>query len=690
MKGYAPSVARIWVIAAVVIAGVLAVAFVSRHMIVSNTAEAFNRQQLFLVRESARGIENFIQGIETSLHTAADTYALYPDQKTLTPFLLRQPQLMQALFLASDDGAIIHMYPPQFSAAFELADFQKFLSRATSSKQQVVISDFIAVTSNKADRSFIMGVPMRDKRQWMCCLVNFSALKDEFIYPIKSGKTGYAWMIDRQGVLLAHPNTSMEGRKVGDVLKQLWPEYSTFNLETLIDKEMTNGGEGKGEYTGWHIGEKALTKKLIAYAPIKFSGLFWSIGVSAPYSEAMDPLMESITGPLVFVCGFLAVLLLGAFFLSAQEKRKRTAAQEIAWSHEVIDVITDGISIIDRDYRVLMVNKAISQWHNKPMGLFRGKPCYEVFQQQSSLCQGCPAHEAFETGRPVFRDRVSTTLGGKKFYFHLTAFPLKDEDGRTMRVVEYVKDVTGEMALRSELLQHERKSMIVKMSAQVAHEIRNPLGSLTLNIDLLDDAISGYQGPDAVEAKELIVTIKNEIESLHKVLREYLECTRFPTIQPAKHDVNIVIEDLFTFLEEELRRCKILFKTTFEYNLPAASLDKDHIHRAFLNLVRNAIEAMPAGGTIEVTTRLNLPWIEVAFADSGSGMPTDQLERIFTPFYTTKSGGTGLGLSITQHIIAEHKGEIVCESAPGQGARFTMRLPVWQDGTDEFMAETVL
>jgi signal transduction histidine kinase len=672
----------------VVIAGVLAVAFVSRHVIVSNTAEAFNRQQLFLVRESARGVENFIQGIQISLNTAADTYGLYPDPKTLAPFFLRQPQLMRALFLISQDGAIRHRHPPQITADFDQANLQKLLFQAASAKQQVFISDFIDATPGNGGRSFIMGVPVRGTSQWMCCLVNFSALKDEFIYPIKSGKTGYAWMIDNRGVLLAHPNTSMEGKRVAEVLKELWPENTSFNLETLVDREMVKGVEGKGEYTGWHIGEKQLTKKLIAYAPIKFNGLLWSIGVAAPYREAMAPLMESLMGPLVFICGFLAVLVVGAFFLSVQEKRKRIAAQEIAWSHEVIDGITDGISIIDRDYRVLMVNKAISEWHNKPMGLFRGKPCYEVFQQQSSLCQGCPAHEAFETGKPVFRERVSTTLGGKKFYFHLTAFPLKDEDGRTMRVVEYVKDVTAEMALRSELLQHERKSMIVKMSAQVAHEIRNPLGSLTLNIDLLDDAISGYQAPEAVEAKELIVTIKNEIESLHKVLREYLECTRFPTIQPAKHDVNMVIEDLFAFLEEELRRCKILFKTTFEYNLPAASLDQDHIRRAFLNLVRNAIEAMPAGGTIEVATRLNQPWIEVVFSDSGSGIPPDQLDRIFTPFYTTKSGGTGLGLSITQHIIAEHKGVILCDSAPGQGTRFTVRLPVWQDGADEFLAET--
>jgi signal transduction histidine kinase len=172
-------------------------------------------------------------------------------------------------------------------------------------------------------------------------------------------------------------------------------------------------------------------------------------------------------------------------------------------------------------------------------------------------------------------------------------------------------------------------------------------------------------------------------------LREYLECTRFPKIQPVKHDVNMVIEDLFAFLEEELRHRKILFKTTFEYNLPAASLDQDHIRRAFFNLVRNAIEAMPGGGTIEVVTRLMQPWIEIVFADSGSGMQADQLDRIFTPFYTTKSGGTGLGLSITQHIIAEHKGEISCESTPGQGARFTVRLPVWQDGGDEPAAESI-
>jgi PAS domain S-box-containing protein len=404
-------------------------------------------------------------------------------------------------------------------------------------------------------------------------------------------------------------------------------------------------------------------------------GILWSIGVSSPYREALAPLRESIIGPLVFLLCFIGVMIAGAWLISVQERRKHIVNQELAWSNEVFDGINDGISIIDRDYRVLMVNQAVAEWHGKPKSFFKGMPCHKVFQQQESACEGCPARETFSTGQLAFRERVSTTLSGKKYCFQLTAFPLKDYDGNTIRVAECVKDISREMALQSELLQHERKSMIVKMSSQVAHEIRNPLGSLTLNIDLLEEELSGFSGVDASEARHLIGTVKTELESLHRVLKEYLECTRFPAIQPASQDVNSIIEDLFNLLEEELRRKKILFKTALEYNLPPANIDKDQIRRAFLNVILNAVEAMPAGGTIEVATRLHEAWIEIVFADTGIGISDEVIEKVFTPFFTTKSGGTGLGLSITQHIVTEHKGEVLCQSTPGQGARFIIRIP---------------
>ena len=123
-------------------------------------------------------------------------------------------------------------------------------------------------------------------------------------------------------------------------------------------------------------------------------------------------------------------------------------------------------------------------------------------------------------------------FGDQKYYFDLTAFPLKDAQGNTVQVAELVKDVTREVNLQAELLQHERKDMIVKMASQIAHEIRNPLGALTLNIDLLEDEIANLA--NSTEVGSLLATIKQELDGLNRVLQEYLECARFPQINQSK------------------------------------------------------------------------------------------------------------------------------------------------------------
>lgn len=675
---------RIWSITALIIAGVAVVAAVSFRMLVRNTAESFNAQQLFLVRESSRSIVEFIRGVETSLRAGADMLSFTPQERILKPFLTRYGNLLQGAALVGADGELQQMHPTAAVAADALQVLRKHITKASSAGRDIFYSDIMAVSGDaRRDISFVIGVAVPRTRQWLCGVVNFTEIKQRLVYPLRSGRTGYAWMIDNDGVLLAHPNTAMEGRKAIEVLRELWPEYSSFNLEVIIDRAMTRGEEGKGEYTGWHFGEKRLTKKLIAYSPIKLNGLLWSIGVSAPYREALEPVLRSMLGPLVFVLCFIAILVAGAWLLSLQERRKAVVNQELAWSNEVFDGIADGISIIDREYRVLTVNRAVADWHGKPKILFRGLPCYKVFQQQDAPCHGCPARETFATGLPAFRDRVRTTIGGTPYCFQLSTFPLKDADGTTIRVAECVHDISREMSLQEELLQHERKEMIVKMSSQVAHEIRNPLGSLTLNIDLLEEELGAGAAADLSEARQLIATIKTEIEGLHRVLKEYLECTRFPEIQPVPQDVNGIIEELFNLLEEDLRRKKILFKTSLEYNLPIAPVDKDQFKRALLNIMLNAVEAMPGGGTIEVVTRSREAWLEIVVADTGAGIPADALEKIFTPFFTTKTGGTGLGLSIAQHIIAEHKGAITCESASGQGARFIVRIPLTGQAFEE-------
>lgn len=681
---------KIWIATIIIIAGILAIGFNSYRIMELNAANAFNEQQLFLVREAARGIRELIGNIEGTLRISADILSSAEEhgrsaEKIFSSVLANNQGQILCLFVVNQDGTIVYNYPPQsFPFSADKLGLKSML--AGSAANRVPFISNITTIDNKphAILSFIIGVPMTDSDQqqaaWICCIADFNSIKNKFIYPIRSGKTGYAWMVDNRGILIAHPNKSMEGIGAIEASKRGLPEFSSRRLEEIVNQKMVKGQEGTGEYvSGWHAQAKGLTKKLIAYTPISLQGIGWTIGVSTPYNEVLDQLSESTKRLALFLGSFIGTIFIGALWLLWQEKKNQQTNQNLQWSQEVFNGITDGITIVDHYYRVLMVNEAVCRWQNKPLDSLLGKPCHEVFLQRDELCLGCPAKETFATGQPAFRERVSITLGGKKYYFHLYTFPLKDGSGKTVRVVEYVKDVTRERLLQSESIQNERLAIIGKMSAQVAHEIRNPLSALTLNVDLLEDEIQGYKNIDIKESGELIATIKYELHSLHNIIDEYLQFTRLPKIKPVKGDINKLLEEILYFLDEELRKNSILLKTSLQPNIPFAKLDYEQLRRAFINIIRNAVEAMKGGGTLDITTRINDKWVEIKFMDNGTGILDENLEQIFTPFFSTKAGGTGLGLSITKHIITEHKGEIYCESRSGEGAHFTITIPRWEE-----------
>jgi len=672
-KGFWPGF-RIWIPALFIIACILLFSYASGKVLVRNAGEAFNRQQLALVGESAKGISESLRSLTTKLRIAAEISSDYPTDRVCAAVLQEKRPLVKMLFIAGPGATRFTPYPRDAVLSAQARKACSAALRALAPGATMFITDPFGNASKSATPEiFVLGVRIGSGDSWLCSVADFTYIKETFVYPLRSAQSGYAWLIDRRGVLLAHPNRDMEGRKAVEVLRALWPGNAPFVMRDLIREQMIPGVEGSGEYTGWHMGRTEPVRKLIAYCPIDVFGLQWSLAVSAPYKEVMAPLMDSIIGLVVFLCCFIVIILVGTGLLQLEREHKRQVDQELTWSNEVFDSITDGISIIDRDYKVLMVNRAVSLWHGKYKSAFHGEPCYAVFQQQQQHCQGCPAREAFSTGRPAFRKGVATVVGDQKYYFDLTAFPLKDSQGNTVKVAELVKDVSREVNLQNELLQHERKDMIVKMASQVAHEIRNPLGALTLNIDLLEDEIAG--AARSAEVAGLLATIKQELDGLNRVLQEYLECARFPRINQTHQDLHAIIEDLFGLLEQDLRQRKITCTRSFEYNLPAAWVDPDQIRRAFLNILRNAMDAQPDGGSITVATASDERTVHVDFSDSGQGMTQDVQEKLFTPFFTTKIGGTGLGLSITQHIISEHRGEITCESAPGNGAKFSVLLP---------------
>ncbi|MBP1715745.1 MAG: Sensor histidine kinase, partial [Deltaproteobacteria bacterium] len=320
-------------------------------------------------------------------------------------------------------------------------------------------------------------------------------------------------------------------------------------------------------------------------------------------------------------------------------------------------------------------------WYRRPMEDFVGKSCFREFQGLTHLCPNCPAEESFATGKPAFREKASLVVDGMKRYLQLFTFPLHDRNGKVVEVVEYVKDVTAEKKLQQQVIQSERLAVVGRMSANVAHEIKNPLGTIVLNAELLQEELDRFPGQDTAEAKSLLGVIKSELDRLIEVVEEYLQFARLPKVNLEEGSVNEVVSDLLSFLREDTAGRKIMVQEEMGDSLPRVQLDPRQLRQALLNIVKNSIEAMPEGGKLTVTTGTKDGWVEIRIADTGRGIPEENYDLVFTPFFSTKHGGTGLGLPITSHIIEEHRGSINLESFIDLGTVFTIRLPVWRSKT---------
>ncbi len=226
---------------------------------------------------------------------------------------------------------------------------------------------------------------------------------------------------------------------------------------------------------------------------------------------------------------------------------------------------------------------------------------------------------------------------------------------------------------RRELLRAERLAAVGRISAQITHEIRNPLNAISLNAELLAEELSAG---GSAESRGLVAAISREVDRLEAVAEEYLRFARLPRPQLAREDVNEVLSDLLEFVAPELAAAQVRLERELEPGLPAVLADEAQLRAAFLNLVRNSREAMPAGGTVAVRTRRSADGsVEVEVRDSGPGIAPEDLPRIFDPFFSTKERGTGLGLPYALRVVEEHRGAIRCESAPGRGTSFLVRLP---------------
>ena len=234
-----------------------------------------------------------------------------------------------------------------------------------------------------------------------------------------------------------------------------------------------------------------------------------------------------------------------------------------------------------------------------------------------------------------------------------------------------------------QLLSSERLATIGKMAAHVTHEIRNPLSSLGLNVELLEEELD----PSALEARNLVRAIKEEIDRLSALSSQYLSMARRQPPQLEYEKVAELAAEACDFMRKDLERHGVTVGLDGAEDLPQVPVDEAQLKQALYNLIRNAREAMPGGGHISVVVgRVDTDRVAITVNDEGPGMSEATRAKLFEPFFTTKGRGTGLGLAITRQIVKAHGGHIACESREGKGTSFRIELPVSSPAAESPMA----
>jgi signal transduction histidine kinase len=218
-------------------------------------------------------------------------------------------------------------------------------------------------------------------------------------------------------------------------------------------------------------------------------------------------------------------------------------------------------------------------------------------------------------------------------------------------------------------------AMLGRVAASVSHDIRNPLSAMMLHVDLLEEELRAPRSDSAAAMTAAVAEIKTQAARLDNLVQDYLSLARVAHLERTPHDLGAMVQAWAAELQPAAAARGVAVYLAGTETLGQVALHASTLHRAVLNLVHNALDAMPQGGTLTLAGQGTATQVQLHVRDTGSGIPAAHLEQIFEPLYTTKPAGTGLGLYIAQEIVAAHGGQLTVQSTAGQGTTFTIILP---------------
>lgn len=351
---------------------------------------------------------------------------------------------------------------------------------------------------------------------------------------------------------------------------------------------------------------------------------------------------------------------------------------------DILSEIIDGIVVTDNSGCIIIWNRAIEEMTGVASADAIGKRIGSVLAENAAVVS--QVEKTLATGRSytdyeaelAVRHRQPLPVG-------LVSSVLPDVEGRPLGVILTVRDQRGVQELKERMRRSDRLAAIGQIAAGIAHEIKNPLVGIRGAAQLLRSELMGAAGSGFDEYLDVIL---READRLNSVLEGILDFTRVRPRERHRFNIHSVLDRSLLLNEEYARRSSVVLAREYDPSLPDVVGNQDQIIQVFLNIIRNAIEAMPSGGKLTVVTRVSDLFTSVQadgrkhrlmmvkIADTGPGIRQEHLQDIFAPFFTTKDRGVGLGLALSYQIVQEHLGTIRVESREGEGTTFSVYLPL--------------
>ncbi len=342
----------------------------------------------------------------------------------------------------------------------------------------------------------------------------------------------------------------------------------------------------------------------------------------------------------------------------------------------VLNSMTDGIIVTNTNNKIIFHNRRSDRLIPFYSGDLDDSIIWEVIDDDdiSEFIK-----KTLINAEKVSEEEFTLKLGGVSKTLWLDIMPVVRE-GSIHGSLLHISDITERKKRDGRLRRAENLASLTTLAAGVAHEIKNPLGSISIHIQLMQKSLKRDKQLEEETSGKYLDILNEEVERLNNIIVDFLFAVRPMNPTMKKSDINQVLTDLLEFVKYELEEASVSIECEFQEDLPKLDIDEKYIKQAILNIIKNSVAAMPDGGVMFFRTVKDEEFVHIYVCDTGTGISEENMSKIFEPYFTTKQFGSGLGLTVVYKIIKEHGGDIVLESVENQGTTFTINLPVPQSG----------